>query len=134
MTHTVFVCSTCATVWKEGKPQGKSGGEFFLAELQQQFKEWELQAEFTLQEVNCLSACSRACAVAFAAEDKYTYLFGDLPSQAETLPEVASAVLECAQLYYQKENGLLAWSERPEFLKNGVISRIPPLPKMVINS
>ncbi len=134
MTHTLFVCSTCATVWKDGKPQGKSGGEFFLEELQQQFNAWELQAQFTLQTVKCLSACSRACAVAFAAENKYTYLFGDLPHQPETLPEVAAAVLDCAEIYYQKETGLMAWSERPEALKNGVISRIPPLPKLVAKS
>ncbi|HAX80560.1 MAG TPA: FeS-binding protein [Cyanobacteria bacterium UBA11372] len=120
--HILFVCKTCATVWKDGKPQGKSGGQELIENLSQLHQNWELRDRFLLQEVECMSACSHSCAVSFAAPDKYTYLFGDLPPQNS-----AAAVLECAAQYYAKPNGLLPWAERPEPLKKGVIARIPPL-------
>ena len=26
--HTIFVCTTCASKWENGKPVGESGGEY----------------------------------------------------------------------------------------------------------
>lgn len=122
MPHTLFVCKTCATVWKDGKPQGKSGGQQLLEELTKIHQNWELKAEFPIQEVSCMSACSHSCTVSFAAPGKYTYLFGDLPVQ-----DSADAILDCAALYYQNPDGSLPWSERPEPLKKGILAKIPPL-------
>lgn len=127
--HTIFVCTTCASVWKEGKRQGTSGGEKLLEQLQHHHKNWELRNEFPIQPVECMSACSRSCTVSFTAAGKYTYLFGDLPTSLETLPATSAAVLECARQYYGKPEGLLPWSERPEPLKKGIVARIPPLPR-----
>lgn len=122
MPHTLFVCKTCATDWKDGKPQGKSGGQKLLEELTKIHQNWELKAEFSIQEVSCMSACSHACTVSLAAPGKYTYLFGDLPVQNS-----ADAILNCAALYYEKSDGSLPWSERPEPLKKGILAKIPPL-------
>ncbi|MGK7902667.1 MAG: DUF1636 domain-containing protein [Hormoscilla sp.] len=121
--HAIFVCTTCATVWKDGKPQGISGGQQFLEQLQTMHSDWELRDKFPIQEVKCMSACSHHCAVSFAAADKYTYVFGDL----QILPETAAAVLACASQYYAKPDGMLPWSERPQPMKKGVVARIPPL-------
>lgn len=123
--HLLFVCTTCATIWKDGKPQGTSGGQQFLKQLKKLHDDWELRNNFPIQEVKCMSACSRPCAIAFASNGKYTYLFGDL----QTLPETAAAVLECASQYYTKLDGLLPWSERPKALKKGILARIPALQK-----
>lgn len=123
--HTLFVCTTCASIWKDGKREGKSGGEYLLEQVSHLAKSWELRDDFQIQEVNCMSACNRSCAVSFAASGKYTYLFGDLPANEG---ESAAAVLECASQYYAKPDGLLPWSERPEPLKKGIVARIPPLP------
>ncbi|HEY9632549.1 MAG TPA: DUF1636 domain-containing protein [Coleofasciculaceae cyanobacterium] len=120
--HVLFVCKACATVRIEGKPQGKSGGQQLLEQLQELYSSWELRDEFQLQEVECMSACSRSCAVSFAAPGKYTYLFGDLPTL-----DSAAAVLDCAKLYFANPEGYLAWSDRPKPLKNGILARIPPL-------
>lgn len=120
--HILFVCKTCATIWKQGKPEGKSGGQQLLEQLSELHQAWDLQHHFPIQEVECMSACSRSCAVSFVAPGKYTYLFGDLPAENS-----ADAILECAAQYYAKSDGLLPWSERPELLKKGVIARIPPL-------
>lgn len=123
--HFLFVCTTCASIWKDGKREGKSGGEVFLEKLSNLAQNWELRDNFQIQEVECMSACSHACAVSFTAPNKYTYLFGDLPAHEA---ESVEAVLQCAGQYYSKSDGLLPWSERPALLKKAVIARIPPLP------
>ena len=123
--HSLFVCTACASVWKNGKREGKSGGQQFMENLSQLAKNWEFSDQFEIQEVECMSACSHSCAVSFAAVGKYTYLFGDLPANES---ETVEAVLECAGQYYAKPDGLLPWSERPQALKKGVLAKIPPLP------
>jgi predicted metal-binding protein len=120
--HVLFVCKACATVYIEGKPQGKSGGQQLLEQLQELHSDWELREEFQLQEVECMSACSHSCAISFVASGKYTYLFGNLPSEGS-----ATAVLDCAQLYFANSQGYLPWADRPKPLKNGILARIPPV-------
>ncbi|MEH2080326.1 MAG: DUF1636 family protein [Nostoc sp.] len=122
--HSLFVCTTCASVWQDGKRVGESKGEQLLLQLQQLAFNWELRNKFSIQGVECMSACNRSCVIAFTAEGKSTYLFGDLPDDS-----CASAVLKCATQYYTKPDGLLPWSERPEPLKKGILAKIPPLNK-----
>ncbi|BAY26945.1 hypothetical protein NIES2100_67610 [Calothrix sp. NIES-2100] len=124
-SHTLFVCKTCASVWQDGKRLGESGGEKLLKQLQDLSENWELRDQFPIQQVECMSACNRSCVVAFAAQGKITYLFGDLASDTS-----ASAVLDCATQYHSKPDGLLPWSERPEALKKGVLAKIPPIPEL----
>jgi predicted metal-binding protein len=125
--HTVFVCQTCAGAWQDGKQVGNSGGYLLHQELTAQAQDWPLAADFHIQGVNCLGACNRPCAIALAAAGKSTYLFGDL-NHAESLPEIATAILECASLYHSKPDGSMAWSERPVALKKGLVGRIPSIP------
>jgi predicted metal-binding protein len=122
--HCLLVCTACASVWKDGKREGKSGGQQFMEDLSKLAQDWEFFEQFDIREVECMSACSHSCAVSFAAAGKYTYLFGDLPPNE---PESVEAVLECAGQYYSKPDGLLPWSERPQALKKGVLAKIPPL-------
>ncbi|MBD2436367.1 DUF1636 domain-containing protein [Nostoc sp. FACHB-110] len=120
-THTLFVCKTCASVWQDGKRIGESGGQKLLNQIQELAQDWHLREEFPIQEVECMSACNRSCVVAFAAQGKLTYLFGDLNADS------SAAILECASQYYTKPEGLLPWSERPEPLKKGILAKIPPV-------
>jgi predicted metal-binding protein len=122
--HTLFVCTTCACVWQDGKRVGESGGQQLLQQIQQLAQTWELQNKFSIQGVECMSACSHACVVALQGEEKLTYLFGNL-----AVDDSASAILRCATQYYNKPDGLLPWSERPEALKRGILAKIPPLSK-----
>nr|WP_293128262.1 DUF1636 domain-containing protein [Microcoleus sp. bin38.metabat.b11b12b14.051] len=122
--HCLLVCTACASVWKDGKREGKSGGQQFMEDLLKLAQDWEFSEKFDIREVECMSACSHSCAVSFAAAGKYTYLFGDLPANE---PESVEAVLECASQYYAKPDGLLPWAERPQALKKGVLAKIPPL-------
>ncbi|OYQ61709.1 FeS-binding protein [Pseudanabaena sp. SR411] len=127
MIHRLLVCTTCASTWQNGKKVGVSGGETLLKELSQLHQNWEWRSQFEILAVSCMSACSHACAVAFASEGKYSYLFGDLPSDVDNMATTASAILSCAEIYGDRSDGMLAWKERPEPLKSGVIARIPPL-------
>ncbi|ALB39406.1 MULTISPECIES: DUF1636 family protein [Nostocales] len=120
--HNLFVCTTCGGKWEDGKRVGESKGEQLLKQLQQLAADSELHNQFSIQGVECMSACSHSCVVAFAAAGKSTYLFGDLPVDNSTF-----AILKCASLYYAKADGLLPWSERPEPLKKGILAKIPAL-------
>lgn len=122
--HILFVCTTCASIWQDGKRIGESGGQQLLKQLQHLAQDWDLQNEFQIQAVECMSACNRSCVIAFVASEKSTYLFGDLPVDGS-----ASAILNCASQYYAKPDGLLPWSERPELLKKGILAKIPPISK-----
>lgn len=124
--HHLFVCTTCGSQWQDGKRVGESSGQKLLQQVQQLAQDWELQHQFSIQGVECMSACSHSCVIAFAAEAKLTYLFGNLPVDSS-----ASAVLECASQYYRKSDGLLPWAERPEPLKKGILAKIPVLKKIV---
>ena len=127
MTHRLLVCTTCASTWQNGKKVGISGGETLLKTLSELHQNWERRSQFEIRAVSCMSACSHACAVAFASEGKYSYLFGDLPSDVDNMATTASAILTCAEIYGDRPDGMLAWKERPEPLKSGVIALIPPL-------
>lgn len=129
--HILFVCTTCASQYQDRKKIGESGGERLIAQLENAMQDWELASEFSLQPVQCLSTCSHACAIAFMAEDKLTYLFGDLPIAETQITSTATTVLDCAAQYHAHPEGLLSYKERPELLKNKVMARIPALPKLV---
>jgi predicted metal-binding protein len=129
--HILFVCTTCASQYQDRQKIGESGGERLIAQLENAMQSWELASEFSLQPVQCLSTCSHACAIAFMAEEKPTYLFGDLPIAETQITSTATTVLDCAAQYHAHPEGLLTYKERPELLKNKVMARIPPLPKPV---
>ncbi len=122
--HSIFVCQSCAGVWKEGRQVGNSGGYQLLSELHEHVQEWALANEFEVTGVSCMGACNRPCAIAFAAQGKSTYLFGDLSYQ-ESLPELSEEILKCASLYFQQSDGTMSWSDRPERLKKGLVGKIP---------
>jgi predicted metal-binding protein len=131
LKHQLFVCTSCASIWKEGKRVGISGGEKLYAQLTADAQNWSLAENYRIRSVECMSACDRACTVGFLAESKFTYLFGDLIKELElreeNLPKISAALLECAELYYQKSDGNMAWKERPELLKKGILAKIPPV-------
>ena len=129
MTHSLLVCTTCASTWQDGKKVGISGGEILLKELSKLHQDWDKRSQFEICAVSCMSACSHACVVTFAAAGKYSYLFGDLPSDAENISVTTKAILTCAETYSDHPDGMLPWKERPEPLKSGVIARIPALSK-----
>ena len=130
--HSILVCTTCASTWQNGQRVGTSGGETLFARLQAHLQDHPHEA-IALVPTSCMSACSHACAVAFAAAGKHSYLFGDLPHDEANLPQTVAAIATCATLYAERPDGLLAWGERPEPLKNGVLARIPPVTAVAVH-
>ena len=121
--HTIFVCTICASKWSNGKRVGESGGEKLLKRLQDDYPNWELNTEFTIKPVECMSACNRSCVISFASPGKTTYLFGDI--SPDLTPAEVEGVFDCAGKYYEHPEGSLPWAERPQPLKKGVLARIP---------
>ena len=121
VTH-IYVCTTCKLADEAGfAPADRSGARLHraLSVLAN-----ERQAPVEIVPVECLSVCKRACTVSFAAPGKWTYVYGDLP--ADTGAEV---ILDGAALYRATSDGLIPWKQRPEALKRGVVSRVPPMIK-----
>jgi len=127
MQHQILVCTTCASRWQDNRRVGISGGTVLFEYLRTHQRDSSSSAKFSIEPVECMSACSHACVVALAHPAKHTYLFGDLPHTTEALPTVCHALWDCADKYRQNSNGIVGWSERPELLKNTVLARIPPL-------
>ena len=71
--------------------------------------------------VECLSVCKRPCTIAFAGQDKWTYVIGGLDTKNH-----AAEIVATAQRFAATEDGIIPWKERPLFFRKGVIARIPP--------
>ncbi|MEN9519028.1 MAG: hypothetical protein RLZZ381_1616 [Cyanobacteriota bacterium] len=119
--HTIFVCSSCAFSPQQKNYLGQRGGQHLLNKLQSLQAKWQYKDEFIIQEVSCLSACNRPCAVAFAAPNKTILMFGDLPPI--TSPP---SLLRFAEQYFASNDGLIKRQYRPEVLQKGILARIPP--------
>lgn len=113
----VYVCITC-------KVAGEDTDERAGARLFRMLNDRNTlsDAPIELVPVECLSVCKRPCTVSFAAAGKWTYVYGDLPPDT-----AAEIILEGAALYSKATDGLIPWKQRPEALKKGVVSRVPPL-------
>jgi predicted metal-binding protein len=57
-----------------------------------------------------------------AAVGKWTYVVGDLHHQ-----DHVDDVIAIAERYRTAEDGIIPWRERPQSVRKGVVSRIPPL-------
>lgn len=79
-----------------------------------------LPEDFGVSGTACLSGCSRPCTVAFVADGKTSYLFGDIDPQ-----ENLDALVEFAKLYRVREDGMTRFNERPDALRGKCLARIP---------
>jgi predicted metal-binding protein len=117
----IYVCRSCAFSATQREHQGQRGGAHLLAALLQMQR--LARAECKIETTDCLSACNRACVVAFSAPRKYTLMFGDLSPF-----DSAIAILQMAEQYHASPDGVVPRQNRPDILKKGILARIPPLP------
>ncbi|MCG9890443.1 MAG: DUF1636 domain-containing protein [Thermosynechococcaceae cyanobacterium MS004] len=125
MTHTLFVCTACASC-QDGQRLEESGGQRLLKSIGQLHQDWPLQDQFQIQPVKCMGVCHRECAIALACMGKFTYIFGDLQGHEAPL-ETAAAVLHYASQYHDRQNGVVAFGDRDPRFKTGSVARIPPV-------
>jgi predicted metal-binding protein len=117
----VFVCTTCRLAVENGDSPANRPGLAFAAALREKLAS---EAAVTVREVACLSVCKRPCTIAMIADGKWTYLVGDLDGAAH-LDDVAAM----ARAYAASENGIVAWRDRPQCFRSGVVARVPPSTK-----
>jgi predicted metal-binding protein len=117
----LYVCTTCRDAEDGGgDPSVRAGARLYAALLAE-----PSDPAITIIPVECLSVCTRTCAVSFTAPGKWTYVYGDVPAATG-----APVILEGARLYARAEEGLIPWKQRPAALKKGVIARVPPQPEV----
>lgn len=73
-----------------------------------------------LRPVECLSVCKRPATVAVSGTGRWTYVWGDIEAERD-LDTLIAGVLA----YASAPQGVIAWKERPQIFKKGVIARIP---------
>jgi predicted metal-binding protein len=109
---TLLVCITCKS------DESPLGAGLFAALSERLAGE----PDIALSPIECLSVCKRPCAVALAAPGKWTYVVGDLTSEAHV-----EDILIAARRYAAAPSGIVPWRERPLSFRKGVVSRTPPL-------
>lgn len=117
---TVYVCTSCRP---PGEDSGLRPGMDLYERLTKRIAERGLAGRIRLAPVECLSVCKRPATVAVTGGDRWTYVFGDIDADGD-LDGVVSGLLAFAGA----DNGIVPWRERPEFMKRGVVARIPPFP------
>jgi len=86
-------------------------------------EDWFLKSDFAVEELVCLSACKRPCAIALTGANKTSLMFGDLSPL-----DSAVAILQLCEQYYPSIDGIIPRNERPEILQKSILARIPPSP------
>jgi len=116
--HQLVVCTTCRKTGTECRL-----GLLLLQSLDRSTdlgRAAGLPPDFGVAGTVCLSGCSRPCTVAFVADGKTSYLFGDIDPT-----ENLDALVEFAKVYRAREDGMTRFNERPEGLRGKCLARIP---------
>lgn len=106
----LIVCTTC----RDGR------GQALLEQVENEALAQDLA--LPVRGVACMSGCSRGCTAAVLAAGKLGYLFGELQPDAAC----AQALIDVARQHAAHAEGQLAWAQRPEALKGGLLARLPP--------
>jgi predicted metal-binding protein len=114
---TIFVCVNCCGDDTEGKRPGTVLYEAVASEVATRSGN-----DLIVQPVECLSVCKRPCTIAYAAENKWTYVVGDLGVDANV-----GDIVTGAMRHAESSNGIVPWHERPVPIRRGVVARVPPL-------
>jgi predicted metal-binding protein len=113
---TVFVCVSC----RDGGDADARPGALLLDALRARLDERKI--DMAVEPVECLAVCKRPATVAFAGAGKWTYVIGDLDGGAHI-----DELIDSARSFAATDNGIVAWKDRPDCFKKGVISRTPPI-------
>ena len=111
----LLVCQTCRRTDVEN--QDIRPGEQLLNLL----KNASLSEKVTLIGVECLANCKNGCTIVLQAEEKWTYVYGNIhpESDFEQLCEGISG-------YVETDDGKVPWKQRVQLFKKNCVARIPP--------
>jgi predicted metal-binding protein len=111
----VYVCITCK---RAGEPDSEPRPGAILAAATARAA---AGTEVEVRQIRCLANCTRGASAAMRCNGSWTYVFGGLDVSC------AGALIEGARLLATAADGILPWRGRPEPLKRGLISRVPPI-------
>ena len=114
-TVTIIVCSSCRG--EDGSDARPRPGE----KLAEAARAIPAADSIRVETAECLGNCKRRLSAAVVKENGWSYVFGDLA--IDNGPDL----VEAARLFQTSQDGLIPWRGRPDCLKRGLISRIPPL-------
>ena len=120
---TLFVCSLCQFSDTEPSRDGKSGGQYFLEQLQKELQIRNLQDSVNLTPLRCMAGCRQPCNASLAAPGKLTFILSHLSPQ-----RAAAAVSDFCQQYTDSIDGRVPYRERPAVVQNATAFVLPPLP------
>jgi predicted metal-binding protein len=107
----IVVCTRC-----RDPLSGARAAEILLSELQAS----GAPDGFIVEAVACMAGCDRPLAVAFRANGKASYLFGDISAKSDV-----PALQEFGALYSSIPDGWCSEAQRPPALRGKTIARIP---------
>ena len=115
--HKIFVCTSCRYRGSSCQP-----GFELISKLQDALKMAVpvVGDDFEVSGIACMAGCSRPCTVAFRANEKATYLFGDIDPE-EDIDDLVTFALQ----YRDLEDGWCSSGERPGKLRRTALARIP---------
>lgn len=120
---SVVVCSTCRiSADAREDEEGRRGGALLAQALRDVQLEAPELAGIAVEEMACLFACQRHCAVHIRAPGRIGYVLGDFTPDAEA----ARAILHYAWLHAQSAEGTVRYADWPQGVKGHFITRTPP--------
>jgi predicted metal-binding protein len=119
----VVVCSTCRlSPDRREDDSGQRGGALLAEALREVQAAEPALAGVSVQEMPCLFACQRHCAVHIRAPGRVGYVLGDFTADAAS----ARAILEYAVLHAESDEGVVSYGLWLDGVKGHFITRIPP--------
>lgn len=120
---SVVVCSTCRLSADEREDGAGRRGGTVLAEALRTVQAGDgAYAGIAVQDMPCLFACQRHCAVHIRGAGKVGYVLGDfVPGE-----EAARAILDYAVRHAASEEGVVRYADWPQGVKGHFIVRTPP--------
>jgi predicted metal-binding protein len=115
----VVVCSTCAPA---AGSHGLCGGAALARALRQARAADPALADIAIDDMACLFACARHCAVHIRAPGKIGYVLGGFAPDAAA----AEAILDYAAAYRHTGDGVVPYAQWPDGVKGHFIARVPP--------
>ena len=109
---TLVVCTTCRLPGAD--PAAPRDGARLSEALQ--------AAGIAHRRQECLSACTRGCAVALCGPGRFTYVQGGLDPERDLQDLIAMV-----RAYAEAPDGIVPWRTRPEVIRKNTIACIPPL-------
>lgn len=119
----VVVCSTCRLSAEASEDEdGRRGGPLLAAALRDVQAGDPALAAVAVQEMPCLFACRRHCAIHIRAPGRVGYVLGDFTPDTAA----ARAILEYAVLHARSKEGVVPYGQWPQGVKGHFITRTPP--------